>query len=227
MKSWPLRLALAGSLWLSASAQTWQPVGTVPGTFGSIDFLTADHHGNLWCGYHGVYRSTDHGATWQYVKVDSTTPAIWPGFVPLVFDLAAATNGRMLLGSEGPYPSLVASDDDGASWRYCTPPVGPGTSFDIPMSMAIGPNGDFYALCSLNPDGATGIYHSTNGGLSWTRTPLEAAKTLSLDDISVGPTGVVYAIEGMHTNPGPWHLYKSVDAGASWTSTEIALQPFS
>jgi hypothetical protein len=203
-----------------AHAQGWTPVGTMPG--GYADALVCDASGRLWAGGpNGLWRSDDHGSNWSLVKAD-TLPA---GYLPNVLDLATGATGA-LLAADANAGALLVSSDAGASWSTRTPVIsGP---FMLPVSVAIAPAGELYALRSLSSDSHTadGIYHSTDGGASWSLADLGGLYAEHLAELFVAPDGAVYAAEGNQKSTGPWNLFRSADQGVSWTPSQLDHAPF-
>lgn len=83
-------------------------------------------NGDLWatCQWHGAYRSTDDGQTFDYVDVSASVAAKVPGYFPTrangagdlgaLYGLAIGADGNVYIGSES--GGVVYSADDGATW---------------------------------------------------------------------------------------------------------------
>jgi MYXO-CTERM domain-containing protein len=83
-------------------------------------------NGDIWaiCQWHGAYRSSGDGRTFNYVDVSKAVEASVPGYFPTVangaldlgalFGIAIAADGMIVIGSES--GGVVHSKDDGATW---------------------------------------------------------------------------------------------------------------
>ncbi len=170
----------------------------------------------------GVYKSTDGGQTWQKVLfVDDTT-----GCIDLVINpqnpniLYAAMWSRIRTPENrrvsGSGSGIYRSTDGGATWEYLT--IGLPTSNVGRIGITISqtdPN-VLYAIFSDHPGYFTGVYKTTYGGDTWSRTidgnlsDIFSSYGWYFGQIRVDPTNpqVVYAM-GLH-------IYKTTDGGNSW-----------
>ncbi len=173
----------------------------------------------------GIFRSSDAGATWQHVLAvtDST------GAIDLVIDPAnplrvyAATWERIrrpnMRRYGGPTSAIYRSTDGGDSWAI----LGGGLPSPAAVNGRIG-----LALCAANPlvlyaiyadqiGNFAGVYKTTDGGDSWTRTNDSALTSAYatygwwFGNIRVEPTNPdrVYVL-GLD-------FYRSTNGGASWS----------
>jgi hypothetical protein len=133
--------------------------------------------GSLSYGGDGLYRSTDHGATWEHIGLGGGITTIGairvdPTNVNRIFVAAAGS-----LFSPGGVRGLYLSTDHGATFTRILEGLNEFTgATDIAMDPT-NPNKLFVPmwdhhrewLCRCYAGPGTGIYLTTNGGASWTR----------------------------------------------------------
>ncbi len=150
-----------------------------------------------------VYRSLDRGANWATVLTISTRCV--PSF-------AAGAGADALVLTCG--TRLFRTGDAGISWEE---PVAP---FTAATRLAPGPAGTLYAW------EVTRIFRSTNGGVSWTQTgqaPAACPGLLGLDADPSAPGTLVAGVGQLGTGGFQCGgVFRSTDAGASWTASSIA-----
>ena len=143
---------------------------------------------------HGLYKSTDRGDTWQWLKDASWDQPRSVTRVMLSPDYP--TSGHLFNASL--YGCLSMSQDYGQTWAKC---VVPGSVYGVQYS----PN-----FASDNTIFASGFneYRSTNRGLNWTQ-------------ILTGTSSFIlspqYAVDHMAFTAGTG-ISKTIDNGTSWTS---------
>ncbi|MFN8176736.1 MAG: T9SS type A sorting domain-containing protein [bacterium] len=166
----------------------------------------------------GILRSTDAGATWNTTNV---TYLVSQGH-GYNFVKANPLTGTMLAGTTD---GMWRSSDDGATWtRILT-----GTDwYDVcwrPGDANVG-----YAVRGDNPTFA-GVKKTTDDGLTWadagTGQPAASVIGKSKLAVSAAQPDWVYVLYGQRSSPyGTIGLYRSTDAGATWTarntSTNVA-----
>jgi photosystem II stability/assembly factor-like uncharacterized protein len=190
-----------GGLWKSTDGgatltQSWpdnypQAIGAVTvAPNGTIYVGTGEVNpggGSLSYGGDGLYRSSDHGATWKRIglKGSGTIGAIRvdPKNQKRIF---VAVGGSLF--TAGGLRGVYRTTDGGGSWtRVLTPLNGFTGASDLAMDPT-NPNKLFAAmwdhhrewLCRCYAGVGSGIYRSTDGGTSWTR--LENVITLTSGD---------------------------------------------
>ncbi len=168
--------------------ESWEPLGLEnTGSIGRIVIDPADSQrifvaamGRLWVNNpeRGVYRTTDGGATWDRVlHVSDSTGCVDLIMRPDDTDVILAAMWQRVRRPEyydygGPTCAVYKSTDGGDSWSL----VGGGLPSPGANSGRIG-----LSLCASQPDVMhavyadrtgyfAGLYESTNGGQSWTRT---------------------------------------------------------
>jgi photosystem II stability/assembly factor-like uncharacterized protein len=176
----------------------------------------------------GLWKTTDNGVTWKpvfedqavnsigTVTVDQRNPqTVWVG-------TGEATNRQSSGWGDGVYKST----DGGASWTN----VGLRNSMRI-ARIAVDPaNSDVVYVAApghlWGPNPERGLYKTTDGGRNWTKI-LGSDDSTGVVDIAIDPSDsrILYAATYQHRRTpfgfvggGPANaLYKSTDAGATWT----------
>lgn len=178
-----------GGIWKREN-QAWQQEnsGLTNLSFGSID-----HHGKLFyastgedhrcfdCNWgDGVYKSTDSGATWDYLP---SSPEQQTSVIRIGSD-----DGQIvwLAGSDG----LKKSNNGGAVWK---PVRRDGKNFLDPQAIVVLPTERAVIVGDT-----TGLYRSNDGGASW--RPLNIHPVANLQK-AYPPTGVFSALATSPTSP--------------------------
>ena len=123
-------------------------------------------------------------------------------------------------GAQG--PQLAAAPFASLTWRGIGPAVFGGRFTDIEVDRRPGKLDRIYIAASTG-----GVFASENGGVSW--TPIfDAVNTMmSMGDMAIAPSNhdIVWVGTGEWSNPAHrWGdgVYKSTDAGKTWTSMGLA-----
>ncbi len=125
----------------------------------------------------GIYRSLDAGATWDLVlSVSDSTAGTDVAVDPLRPDTVYAAVWERVRGltyrrSGGVTSGIYRSFDGGGSWQELTNglPSGPDVG-RIGIAVSKSDPSVVYAIYADDPGYFAGLYKSTNGGDSWTRT---------------------------------------------------------
>lgn len=184
-----------------AGAAPFQPIGPFGG---SVVDLIADpgDPGRIYAGLdrHGVYVSTDGGATWTPSRTGLPVEA-GTGLNRMLYDLAAdPADGRLYALVE---PTPHVSDDGGATWQALPYP---GTANGAIQRIVV-MGGDLLVVAT-GPSG-NGVFRSTDRGQTW--SPANAGiVSPKLDDlVASADASVLYAVSR-------GTLHRSLDAALSW-----------
>ncbi len=178
----------------------------------------------------GVWKTTSAGRTW--LPVMDAQPVASVGAVavaPSDPSTVYAGSGEADMRSDIIHGNgMYRSTDAGASWtrigledsrqigRILVDPKDPRTLLVAALGHAYGPND------------TRGVYRSTDGGASWTRTLFHDADTGAID-LAADPSGRVVFASLWQTRRPPWSvyppasgpgsgLYRSTDRGLSWNA---------
>ena len=184
----------------------------------------------------GVWRTDNAGTTWNNVSDGSFNTgsigavAVSSSDPNRIYVGTGESSYRLYMSSPG--DGVYRSDDGGKTWRHAglarTRQIG-GIAIDPgnPDTLLVAAQGDPW---SASPD--RGIYRSTDGGQSWTRTlatnPMTGAARVEFDP---SDPHIAYATTWDH-DYDPWFLrsggpgsgiYKSSDGGQSWARLTTGL----
>ncbi|MEU3851700.1 cellulose binding domain-containing protein [Streptomyces sp. NPDC029554] len=150
----------------------------------------------------GVHHTTGFGTSWRasggipagaVVESDRVDPRTFYGF----------KSGRFYISTDG-----------GATFEE-SPATGLPSSGDVRFKALPGGKGDVW-LAGGTPDGAYGLWHSTDGGVSFTRlSGVEQADTVGFGKAAPGAS-----YQTLYTSAkigGVRGIFRSTDRGASWT----------
>ncbi len=225
-----------GGLWRSTDNGTnWtNPTASIPGlgtsdiafansaTLGTqvMYLATGDYLGGSPSGVPsiGVWKSTDGGSTWTATGLTFTRSQQ----VRIARILCDPNNPNTVIAASN--LGIHRSTDGGANWTTASlgTALGGGERF-MDMEMQFG---DPSVMVASTDWGR--IYRSTNGGANWTaitaNLPDPIAPTSGRVALAVSQSApnTMYAIQTNGSNRGFLALYKSTDAGASWTTVTVA-----
>src|SRR5947209_495051 len=174
----------------------------------------------------GVWKTTNGGTSWTPLTDNQATLSM--GAVAISVSnpnvIYAGTGEANNSGDSNFGRGILVSTDAGATWALRT---GPGGVFNrlAVSQIAVNPTnantayaafGDFAAngLFSFN----TGIYKTTDGGITWTNTTTAIDTVRPWSDVQIDPTtpSIVYAAHGDLFGHVANGVYKSIDSGATW-----------
>ncbi len=154
----------------------------------------------------GVFKSIDRGANWAPATTGLTDPTVYT----LVIDPA---NSSKLYAGCG--TGLFKSIDGAALWTQV------GSIFNI-HDIVIDPKtpSTLYAVT----DGGDQVQKSVDGGKTWTQLSgldLVSGAVLAVDPVT--PSTLYAGSSGLTTGNPPGGIYKSIDAGNTWTLSTAGL----
>ncbi len=224
-------------LYQSSDGTDWTLVTGLPEVF--FNSLASNGSVVIVGGYsHGVFRSTNGGASWQSVDVTAVNDLIWHnGCFYSVNDnsgVRRSCNGgqswmdadpndqvgnyMQQLGSDGTYlysigaGMLFRTNDQGSTWTNLMSGLP-----NFASAVRIGGNAD-YQLLTTNQHG---VFRSTDHGQSWTPTVPYSAPVGSWQ-------GMALLVEGntVHLGINPYGgVRRSTDGGLTWTLVSQGLAP--
>ncbi|HPO55520.1 MAG TPA: T9SS type A sorting domain-containing protein [Ignavibacteriaceae bacterium] len=177
----------------------------------------------------GIYKSTDFGESWTLLAA-TTVPWNFKNINQLAFDpsgnlyaVTKAYNFKHGVGSYYQNGGLYKSTDSGSSWTKISSTNTAHNGFNgtdvIPFSSST-------IVFAVNENGSTlgGIYKTTNGGTSWSKVssglPASGYKRIAFAKDPV-TANTAYAVIQSTNNDAPEYglkgIYKTTDAGSSWT----------
>lgn len=215
----------ASSFAAQPAATKWQPVGStaVPslgGGAGRINVVRFDpvNSAIIYIGAAGggVWKTTNGGATWaclsdKYPVTSIADIAIDPNNGNNIY-VATGDESGYELGTDfwgGVYTAgIMRSTDGGVTWAQVGINI-PQNQLNIVQRLLINPANNKVLLAATR----TGIYRSTNSGTSWKKVSNSHCYDM---DWKPGDPKTVYA-------GGDGVLYKSVDAGATWSGLKTGI----
>lgn len=218
---------------LNNSAQTlnWQErgPGNVAGRTRSILIDPNDPDFDTWIVGSvggGVWKTTDAGQTWTELTKDlpnlATSTLAWaPDFPNIIY----AGTGEGFADSAVDYvdgAGIWKTDDGGAIWSQIAS-VADNPDFDNVMRMAVDPGDPMVLVVAVDPsfyhfDGTgptSGIYRTTDGGATWTKTFDTGAGT-SVEDLRANPKN----FKTQYATINGAAVIKSTDGGQTWVQSD-------
>ena len=220
------------------AAATWQPIGPSPTisawfnawgmTSGRVNSVAVSPANSrlvlIGSSTGGIWRSTDSGDTFIPVSDDQADLEVgYLAFARSNPSIVYAGMGDTKLGYLG--SGVLKSTDEGKTWTRVSnnslPSPGSIARVDVD---ALNPNRLFVAQYSIvfgDKITSSGLYLSTDGGVTWTRSLAGAAR-----DVVVAPGNpkIVYAgLSRIEKDTDPaFGLYRSTDSGSSWANVFTA-----
>ena len=152
--------------------------------------------------YKGLWKSTDHGTTWN--RVDTS------GIVP--YNISISDNARTLFLTDNATGKLWSSLDSGSSWIVNGLSAGSVAARANPF---------------VSPDGSTVVasvadelYISQNQGVTWTLIRAASANSHQISSVAVSNDGSTIAFTE-NGNIEESAMFVSTNYGGSWTPTTL------
>jgi len=172
----------------------------------------------------GIWKSTNMGLNWTQMN---------SGLTNLTVQTMAISNSNpniLYCGTSqaGAGAGIYKSSDAGASWTQINSGI-VETSVGV-QAIAIdytNPNVAYVAIFDGLVDSPTGLYKTTNGGTNWNPAVNGIGTIKNILSIAINPLNpnVVYCGTSFNivTQMGPSRIYKSLNAGDSWTEASTGL----
>lgn len=206
-------MAAQGESDFGPSSFTWMGPGNVGGRLRGI-LINPNNQNQLWVGSTsgGIWKTTNGGTSWTPVSdfmpnlvvgcmaMDPTNPSImYTGTGEGFFETEEGSSNTAAIRGAG----IFVSTDMGNTWNQLASTQ--SSDWYFVNRIAIDPTNPQVLLAATG----TGIYRSTNSGLSWVRTSTEVCY-----DVEISPNDHNLVVAGIHDSPGC--LYSS-DNGQTWT----------
>ena len=175
----------------------------------------------------GVWKTTNGGANWTPLTDRECSLAMgWIVLDPVDPDIVYAATGEQHFSGDSYYGcGVLRSTDGGATWTQLGAEVfdvGTATSGGVRIArIVLDPRtAGTAAGATLHVAADNGVWKSTDGGVSWTRTlAAGAVAPAPATDLVMHPSDpdVLYAALGRVAGDAANGVYRSTDAGATWT----------
>src|SRR5690606_39487939 len=178
----------------------------------------------------GVWKTTNGGANWTPLTDHECSLAMgWIVLDPVDPDIVYAATGEQHFSSDSYYGcGVLRSTDGGATWTQLGAEV-----FDVATTTSGGVRiarivldprtAGSTANATLHVAADNGVWKSTDGGVSWTRTLAGGAVAPApATDLVMHPSDpdVLYAALGRVAGDAANGVYRSTDAGTTWTKLD-------
>jgi Sortilin, neurotensin receptor 3, len=218
-KTWPDDFPQAlGAVTVAPNGDVWVGTGEVNPGGGSLSY-----------GGDGLYKSTDHGATWTRAGLEGASTIGAIRFNPANPSIVYAAAGGSLFAPDG-VRGLYKSTDYGANWTRVLAPLNGFTgATDIAMDPSnpdkvFVPMWDHHreALCRCYTGPGTGLYLTADGGANWTRLDNDRITSFTPGDTigfasSTSTTNIAQARIGVAIAPNnPNRVYVTT---GNWSQT--------
>lgn len=235
LKAWAARLEYhLNSVFVPQAAQSWRAIGPAPTvsawynawglTSGRVNAVGVSPANSqlvlIGSSTGGIWRSTDGGSSFVPVSDDQVDLAVGSlAFSKSNPSIVYAGMGDTKLGYLG--SGVLKSTDAGATWTRAGKKSlpSPGTIGKLEIDPA-NPNRVYvaqYSKVSADKIRASGVYISSDGGVTWTRALAGAARDVTIDPSN--PQTVYAGLSRIDKDADPaFGLYRSTDAGNTWAN---------
>ncbi|MCE1188542.1 MAG: T9SS type A sorting domain-containing protein [Ignavibacteria bacterium] len=235
--------AVSGGVWKSTNkGVTWLPK-LDNGPFPSIGSMVIDPnaHSTVYAGTGegwrnadaiyggGIYKSTDFGETWNIL---TSTTGTWDfkNVLKIVVDansniyaITRASNKKHGVGSYLTNGGLFRSTNGGDSWTKINPSTSTDNYYNPNDLLVLAPGVLLFTTGPVTNPGS--MYKSTDDGVTWKKITT-GLPTANYDRIAMAkdPSNAnrLFAVFGSSNTASPYfgleNIYKSTDAGESWTA---------
>ena len=169
---------------------------------------------------HGaIHKSSDGGNSWfsATTGINSSDPV---NFI-MPFIMSSSNNNELLAGTD----RIYRTTDGAANWNAISGSLDSGTPIS---AIAVAPGNDNYIYAG---DNAGHVYVTTNGGGIWSGGAIPGSTGGMVRGIAVDLSNpsIVYVSFAKFATSAGHHIFKSTDAGSTWTDISSTLPniPFS
>ncbi len=159
----------------------------------------------------GVYKSTDGAQSFEKLPSPMDDLDVWRIAIDPV-------NPEIMFAGTRP-AALFRSTDGGAHWQKLKAEIAedcPNVRIPRVTALTVDPSDPRQVWAGIEVDG---VLHSTNGGDSWSRVPLEAIPDPDIHDIAVTVNGGTTVLTST-----PREIFASTDRGKSWRGLGVSDQ---
>ncbi len=205
-----------GGLYRTENAgASWEKVTAVAPLMVEALALDPRTPGAVWAaGYPGLHHSNDHGETWDRIAIDGGDD-LWvrafqvdPQHPEVLW--AGGTVIEIRPGGIRLHLRLFRSADAGQTWQRRDT----GIAGDSVLALAVDPANSNLLLAGTE----TGLFRTTDAGLTWTKVPGFAATVNTIVAAPTAPTAFYANLDG-------FGIQKSTDGGVTWTPARRGLAP--
>lgn len=188
---------------LASGAANWSQVALDTADYAITALLC--HGGTILVGTasHGLYRSTDYGATWTHPTYGMAALNV----VTLVVDKSRSTNESDYVFAASNGNGIYRSTDNGDNWTSASTGLDGNADASLIYPLAVGPTGNIYTLTD------NGIFVSTDEGVSW--NSLNGAPSYS-GGLAALNGNLPEDTLGLLLTLGIDGMYTSTDGGITW-----------
>jgi len=170
------------------------------------DIVSTPHGVFASCNHFGLLHSPDRGGSWDLIRVVGNRR---------ITGVHYGVHGEVLL-AKSEWGRIYASEDGGRMWRDAT---GNLPQNEI-ATMAVSGPGEYWAAVGRGEP--NGLYRTTDGGASWTRSTLPGIEDASVRQMLVAeddPDLILVGFHNVHNEGRPEHVsysWISRDGGETW-----------
>ncbi len=167
----------------------------------------------------GVVKTTDRGLTWSQVIT---------GLTNINVQALAICNSNPQVLYAGTNGGIYKTTSGGSNWAAInTGIVEPTIGVQAIAVSPVNPDLAWAAIFDGVTDSQVGLYRTTDGGQNWVAANSGVGDIKNFLSVAIDPSdpSVLYAGTSfmVATSTGPSKIYKSVDAGATWTDASNGL----
>jgi hypothetical protein len=171
----------------------------------------------------GVFKSTNNGVNWIQVNTGLTNLGVFS------LDISKSNPNILACGTTngGTSPGIYVTTNAGTSWTYSVTGITDTLAIQALAIDPVNPNNMYVGLFTGTGNSPVGMWRTTNGGANWLAASTGMGAIKNILSIAINPLNpnVIYAGTSFDflASTGPQKIYKSVNAGVSWTDASTGL----